>query len=114
MIKRIYSALKQDDRFTEALRWYLIWGFGVRTFLLIGLTILLVIEGNFLLEWLLSWGLVKTSQENLADITVASYVVIGGLLLVGIALRAGLLHRMGEFEHPDGEPTPNGERPEAA
>lgn len=94
MFNRLYTVLKENKRFTGALRWYMIWGLLVRAALLLGLTTLLALEGNFLLEWLLSWGLPRSSQEDLAEITTFSYVIIGSILFLGMILRAVLLYRI--------------------
>jgi hypothetical protein len=98
MINRLYTALKENERVTDALRWYMVWGLVVRGILLLGLTTLLALQGNFLLEWLLSWGLPSSSQEELAEITILSYIVIGSILIVGMVLRAIVLRRMGAFD----------------
>lgn len=97
MINRLYTAVKNNERFAGALRWYMIYGLVARALFLLGLTTLLALEGNFLLEWLLSWGLPRSSQADLAEITTFSYIVIGAILLLGMILRIVVLYRMGQF-----------------
>jgi hypothetical protein len=53
---------------------------------------LLVVEGNFLAEWLFASRI--TPSANIGDYTVVSYVALGVFLAVGVYLRWVLLQRL--------------------
>ncbi len=75
------------------LKAYLWWGMLVRLTLLGAMCTLLVVEGNFLAEWLFASRV--TPSANVEDYTVVSYVALGGFLAGGTYLRWSLLQRLG-------------------
>lgn len=94
MFNRLIRRADRARRVGPALRLYLWWGLVIRSALLIALSTLLVVEGNFLAEWLLTWRMVPSMHANIEEYTAISYVVFGVFLAAGIYLRWLVIRRM--------------------
>lgn len=73
---------------------YLWWGLLIRSVLLAAMVTLLIVEGNFLAEWLFSWRITPSLYADIEDYTIASYVAFGAFLTIGVYLRWTLLQRL--------------------
>lgn len=73
---------------------YLWWGLLIRGLLLAALATLLLVEGNFLAEWLFSWRITPSIYDDIEEYTLISYIALGVFLAVGICLRWTILQRM--------------------
>lgn len=73
---------------------YLWWGLSIRAVLLAAMCTLLVVEGNFLAEWLFALRITPSIDANIEDYTVASYVGLGAFLGMGVYVRWTLLGRL--------------------
>lgn len=93
MLRRLLGFVDRTGRAGPALRVYLWWGILLRVVLLIALGTLLIVEGNFLAEWLLSWRVVP-APDDIEEYTAISYVVLGFVLSVGAYLRWAVLRQM--------------------
>lgn len=97
MVDRWLRRADQDRRVGPALRVYLWWGVLVRSVLLVAMGTLLLVEGNFLAEWLLSGRLVPSvggSAEDIAEYTAISYALVALFLGVGAYVRWLVIQRM--------------------
>lgn len=101
MLGKLLGFVDRTKHGGRALRLYLWWGLLVRGLLLAALGTLLVVEGNFLAEWLLSWQVAPSIYDNVEDYTVVSYVALGVLLAVGMYLRWVMLQRMNAVASDD-------------
>lgn len=73
---------------------YLWWGLLIRGVLLAAMVTLLIVEGNFLAEWLFSWPITPSLYDDIEDYTIVSYGALGTFLTVGVYLRWTLLRRL--------------------
>lgn len=108
------TLIRRADRSKQlgsALRLYLWWGMFIRTVLLAALCTLLIVEGNFLAEWLLSLQVAPSSASELEEYTAISYVALILFLAIGGYLRWLLIRRMDAVEPLDEEN--GGARPDA-
>lgn len=94
MLRTLLGFVDRTKRAGPALRVYLWWGILLRTVLLAALGTLLIVEGNFLSEWILSWQVVPVQPDELEEFTVVSYVVLGLVMSVGAYLRWAVLRQM--------------------
>lgn len=95
MLNKMIRLVQRTKRVGPAVRLYLWWGLLLRTVLLVALCTLLLIEGNFLAEWLLSWQVVPSVQpDDVEEYTTISYIVLGAFLAVGAYLRWAVIRQM--------------------
>lgn len=94
MLDKLIRRADRAKRFGPALRLYLWWGVFIRTVLLAALCTLLIVEGNFLAEWLLSLQIAPSSASDLEEYTAISYVALVLFLAIGGYLRWLLIRRM--------------------
>lgn len=90
LLRRVHDA----EHGSSTLRTYLWWGIVIRGALLFAMLTLLIVEGNFLAEWLLTLQVPLVPEVGLEELTAFSYVVIFLLLSLGSLARWGLLRRL--------------------
>ena len=105
MLDRLLGRVHGTSHGAPILRGYLWWGILIRGVLLLALETLLLVEGNVLAEWLLTARVPFVSQGDVKELTLISYSVIFGVLLVGAGARWQLLRRLDATERPPEEDT---------
>ncbi|NBB72182.1 MAG: hypothetical protein GVY35_00725 [Bacteroidetes bacterium] len=84
---------------------YLWWGLLVRVALLVAMGTLLVVEGNFLAEWLFASRIAPAVDANVEEYTMVSYAGLSTFLTVGAYVRWMLLRRLKAIQaDPGGAP----------
>ncbi|GEM_PF-2499594 len=112
MLDRLLGRVHDTKHAAPILRGYLWWGLLLRAVLLLALGTLLVVEGNVLAEWLLTVRPPALPQEDVEELTAASYTVIVVLLMVGTGARWQLLRRLEAAEAvPESAPSSGEEAP---
>lgn len=94
MISDVESWAEDTTHVIPALRAFLWWGIAVRAVLFFALGTLLVVEGNFLAEWLLSWQVVPVEASEVEEYTTIGYVAFVLFLTSGTIARAAILKRL--------------------
>ncbi len=105
MLDRLLGRVHETEHGAPLLRGYLWWGLLLRAILLAALGTLLVVEGNVLAEWLLTARVPFVSQGDVEELTLISYSVTFGLLILGAGARWQLLRRL-NANGQAGDPTP--------
>lgn len=107
MLRRWLRRADQTKGVGPTLKAYLWWGFFIRAVLLAAMCTLLVVEGNFLAEWLFASRITPSVDANIEDYTVISYVGLGAFLGMGMYVRWTLLRRLKAVQTaPDGASPP--------
>jgi len=78
----------------------------IRAALLAAMCTLLVVEGNFLAEWLFASRI--TPSASIQDYTMVSYAAFGTFLAVGVYLRWKLLQRLRTVHREERSASPAG------
>ena len=102
MIERLLRRADRSKGVSQALRLYLWWGILLRGVLLAGLGTLLLVEGNFLAEWLFSWQIAPSTVSDIEEFTAISYVAFVLFLGVGLYLRWLILRQLNAVTSDDG------------
>lgn len=103
MVSWLLHRLRDTEHGEDLLRGYLWWGLVVRGVLIGALLTLLLTEGNFLAEWLLTLETPFVPQADVEGITALSYVLLFVLLGGGCVARWGLLYRLKASRESGGE-----------
>ncbi len=93
MVQKWVNQAKETTGVNRAVRGFLWWGIGIRGLLLFALVTLLVVEGNFLAEWLLSWRILP-SKADVEEYTIASYITLFTILVIGGYARWRVIRRI--------------------
>lgn len=92
----------EDDRkeaVYDTLRVVLLIGLAIRGGLLLTGLSLLVVEGNFLVDWAMALGLPQRfGVDDIEEVTVVALVVVGIFLIFGIVWRSTVIRRMSDWE----------------
>lgn len=97
----------------RSLQAYLWWGLLIRGLLLAALIALLVVEGNFLAEWLLAWRVTPSVGADLEEYTIASYGALVAFLVAGVYGRWKVLQALRAVRNERNAPETPAEHPEA-
>lgn len=119
MLNRLLKHVHSTEHGGLALRVYLWWGMVLRSTLLLAMLTLLIVQGNFLAEWLLTLQLPFVPQAEVEELTAISYASLFVVLSFGSVVRWELLRRLSNAESsstegpssesspsPDQEPKP--------
>lgn len=94
MLDWLLRLVHDTEYVTSTLRTYLWGGIVIRCVLLFAMLTLLIVEGNFLAEWLLTLRIPLIPEVGMEELTAFSYVVIVLFLSFGGLARWGLLRRL--------------------
>jgi len=107
MLRRWLQRADQTKGVGPTLWAYLWWGLLVRITLLVAMGTLLVVEGNFLAEWLFASRIAPAADANIEDYTMVSYAGLSTFLTMGAYVRWTLLRRLKVVQTaPDGASPP--------
>lgn len=99
MVDDWFSRAQETTAVSQALRAYLWWGISIRAALVAALVALLLVEGNFLAEWVLSLS-ITPSVDDVEEYTIVSYAVLVAFLVGGGYVRWRILQRL-DWAAPD-------------
>ena len=95
MLSTFETWAEDTQHVIPALRAFLWWGIAVRAVLFFALGTLLIVRGNFLAEWLMSWQVVPVEAADVEEYTAFGYAALVLFLTAGTIARAATLRRLG-------------------
>lgn len=89
----------QKEAIYDSVRVALLIGVAIRGGLLLTGLSLLVVEGNFLLDWAMTLGLAQRfGVDDIGEVTIGALIVLGLFLVFGIAWRYRVLQRISHLQ----------------